>query len=177
MLLISYNYYGTWSGQHTFQTSTLLTWFSILHFSQCFCELARFEFCKVFAGSFTHFSDVCVYFFVCVDGSSPGYCPSIDSHLMELCLAGIKCARKKGNIVLASRLLNQWHDGTIQDQEQHSDLGQAFRLLSLKGTVGEKWGSDLQIEKAKVLRAAGKKQRRVLFFFCQKIKSSMLEVI
>lgn len=90
-----------------------------------------------------------------------GYSPSMDGHLMELCLAGIKCARKKGNIVLASRLLNQWHDGTIQDQdqdqdqEQHSDLGQAFRLLSLQGTVGEKWGSDLQIEKAKVLRAAG----------------------
>lgn len=89
----------------------------------------------------------------------------MDGHLMELCLAGIKCARKKGNIVLASRLLNQWHDGTMQDQdqEQHSDRGQAFRLLSLQGTVGEKWGSDLQIEKAKVLRAAGKKQRRVFF--------------
>lgn len=93
---------------------------------------------------------------------------------MELCLAGIKCARKKGNIILASRLLNQWHDGTTQDldqereqdldqereQEQHSDLNQAFRRLSLQGTVGEKWGPELQIEKAKVLRAAGKKKQK-----------------
>lgn len=94
-------------------------------------------------------------------GSSPGYSPSMDGPLMELCLAGIKCARKKGNIILASRLLNQWNDGTTQDQdqeqEQRSDLNQAFKLLSLQGTVGEKWGPELQIEKAKVLRAAGKK--------------------
>lgn len=95
--------------------------------------------------------------------SSPGYSPSMDGHLMELCLAGIKCARKKGNIILASRLLNQCHDGTAQDQdqEQHSDLNQAFSLLSLQGTVGEKWGPELQIEKAKVLRAAGKKRRKI----------------
>lgn len=100
-------------------------------------------------------------FHIIVFGSLSGYSPAMDGHLMELCLAGIKCARKKGNIILASRLLNQWHDGTMQDpdqgQEQHSDLNQAFRRLSLQGTVGEKWGPELQIEKAKVLRAAGKK--------------------
>lgn len=102
-----------------------------------------------------------------VVGSPAGYSPSMDGPLMELSLAGIKCARKKGNIILASRLLNQWHDRTTQDQdqEQRSDLNQAFRLLSLQGTVGEKWGPELQIEKAKVLRAAGKKNVVWVFFF------------
>lgn len=90
-----------------------------------------------------------IYFFT-------GYSYSIDGHLMELCLTAVKFARKKGNIVLASRLLSQCHDGT-QDKEQKDELSQAFRLLSLRGTVGEKWGPELQIEKAKVLRTAGKK--------------------
>nr|XP_046270775.1 serine/threonine-protein kinase SMG1 isoform X2 [Scatophagus argus] len=83
-----------------------------------------------------------------------GYSSSIDGCLMELCLTAAKFARKKGNIVLASRLLSQWSEGT-QDEGQPDELSQAFKLLSLEGTLGEKWGPELQIEKAKVLRAAG----------------------
>ena len=76
---------------------------------------------------------------------------------MELCLTAVKFARKKGNIALASRLLNQCSDGT-QEDEQQDDLSQAFRRLTLEGTLGEKWGPELQIEKAKVLRTAGEEQ-------------------
>ncbi|CAJ1075376.1 LOW QUALITY PROTEIN: serine/threonine-protein kinase SMG1 [Xyrichtys novacula] len=83
-----------------------------------------------------------------------GYSSSIDGHAVELCLTAIKFARKKGNIALASRLLSQCDDGTKKD-EQQDDLCQAFRHLTLEGTVGEKWGPELLIEKAKVLRTAG----------------------
>ncbi|KAF7654424.1 hypothetical protein LDENG_00070090 [Lucifuga dentata] len=83
-----------------------------------------------------------------------GSSSSIDGHLMELCLTAVKFARKKGNIILASRLLSQCHDGTKEEDEQE-DLSQAFRRLTLEGTLGEKWGPELQIEKAKVLRTAG----------------------
>lgn len=76
---------------------------------------------------------------------------------MELCLTAVKFARKKGNIALASRLLSQCNDGT-QEEEQKDELSQAFRLLTLEGTMGEKWGPELQIEKAKVLRTAGEEQ-------------------
>lgn len=79
-----------------------------------------------------------------------GYSSSIDGHLLELCLTAVKFARKKGNIALASRLLSQCSDGTQED-----DLCQTFKRLSLEGTVGEKWGPEVQIEKAKVLRTAG----------------------
>uniref|UniRef100_A0A8C2ZQ79 non-specific serine/threonine protein kinase n=1 Tax=Cyclopterus lumpus TaxID=8103 RepID=A0A8C2ZQ79_CYCLU len=77
-----------------------------------------------------------------------------DGHLMELCLTAVKFARKKGNIALASRLLSQCSDGT-QEEDQQDELNQAFRRLTLEGTLGEKWGPELQIEKAKVLRTAG----------------------
>lgn len=87
----------------------------------------------------------------------PGYSTSTDSHLMELCLTAVKFARKKSNIVLASRLLRQCGNGSHED-EQEDDLSPKFRLLTLEGTLGEKWGPELQIEKAKVLRAAGKKK-------------------
>ncbi|XP_041633863.1 serine/threonine-protein kinase SMG1 isoform X3 [Cheilinus undulatus] len=83
-----------------------------------------------------------------------GYSSAIDGHLIELCLTAVKFARKKGNIALASRLLGQCSDGT-QEKEQQDGLSQAFRHLTLEGTVGEKWGPELQIEKAKVLRTAG----------------------
>ena len=73
---------------------------------------------------------------------------------MELCLTAVKFAWKKGNVDLASRLLSHC---SIQSQEeqQRDDLSQAFRLLTLEGTLGKKWGPELQIEKAKVLRTAG----------------------
>ncbi|XP_067343536.1 serine/threonine-protein kinase SMG1 isoform X2 [Channa argus] len=84
-----------------------------------------------------------------------GYSSTIDGHLMELCLTGIKFARKKGNIVLASHLLSQCSNGTQEEKQEQDDLSQTFRHLTLEGTLGEKWGPELQIEKAKVLRAAG----------------------
>lgn len=87
----------------------------------------------------------------------PGYSTSTDGHLIELCLTAVKFARKKGNIVLASRLLRQCGNGS-NDDEQEDDLSPKFRQLTLEGTLGEKWGPELQIEKAKVLRAAGKKK-------------------
>ncbi|XP_033501746.1 serine/threonine-protein kinase SMG1 [Epinephelus lanceolatus] len=83
-----------------------------------------------------------------------GYSSPIDGHLMELCLTAVKFARKKGNIALASRLLSQCSDGT-EEEEQQDELSQAFKRLTLEGTLGEKWGPELQIEKAKVLRTAG----------------------
>ncbi|XP_013880332.1 serine/threonine-protein kinase SMG1 isoform X3 [Austrofundulus limnaeus] len=83
-----------------------------------------------------------------------GYSSSINGHLLELCLTAAKFSRKKGNIVLASRLLSQCCDGT-QEEKQQEDLCQAFRQLTLEGTLGEKWGPEVQIEKAKVLRTAG----------------------
>uniref|UniRef100_A0A3Q4GZX5 SMG1 nonsense mediated mRNA decay associated PI3K related kinase n=1 Tax=Neolamprologus brichardi TaxID=32507 RepID=A0A3Q4GZX5_NEOBR len=84
-----------------------------------------------------------------------GYSSSTDSHLMELCLTAVKFARKKGNITLASRLLRQFSDTQTQEEEQEEHLCKAFRRLNLEGTLGEKWGPEVEIEKAKVLRAAG----------------------
>ncbi|XP_069566221.1 serine/threonine-protein kinase SMG1 isoform X2 [Brachyistius frenatus] len=83
-----------------------------------------------------------------------GYSSSIDGHIMELCLTAVKFARKKGNIVLASRLLSQCTNGT-QEEKQPDELSRPFRCLTLDGTLGEKWGPEVQIEKAKVLRTAG----------------------
>ncbi|XP_039860974.1 serine/threonine-protein kinase SMG1 isoform X6 [Simochromis diagramma] len=83
-----------------------------------------------------------------------GYSSSTDSHLMELCLTAVKFARKKGNITLASRLLRQFSDTQTQEEEQEEHLCKAFRRLNLEGTLGEKWGPEVEIEKAKVLRTA-----------------------
>nr|XP_061829730.1 serine/threonine-protein kinase SMG1-like isoform X1 [Nerophis lumbriciformis] len=83
-----------------------------------------------------------------------GSSPSTDGHLMELCLTTVKFARKKGNIALASRLLSQCCDGT-QKEEQGDEMITAFRRLTVEGTLGEKWGPELQIEKAKVVRTSG----------------------
>lgn len=80
---------------------------------------------------------------------------------MELCLTAVKFARKKGNIALASRLLSQCSDET-QEEEQQDELSQAFKCLTLEGTLGEKWGPELKIEKAKVLRTAGEEQEKKL---------------
>lgn len=82
-----------------------------------------------------------------------GYSSSTDCHLTELCLTAVKFARKTGNISLASRLIRQCGDGA--HEEEKDDLSLTFRRLNLEGTLGEKWGPELQIEKAKVLRAAG----------------------
>uniref|UniRef100_A0A3B4F021 non-specific serine/threonine protein kinase n=1 Tax=Pundamilia nyererei TaxID=303518 RepID=A0A3B4F021_9CICH len=82
-----------------------------------------------------------------------GYSSSTDSHLMELCLTAVKFARKKGNITLASRLLRQFSDTQTQEEEQEEHLCKAFRRLNLEGTLGEKWGPEVEIEKAKSLTA------------------------
>ncbi|XP_035389717.1 serine/threonine-protein kinase SMG1 [Electrophorus electricus] len=79
---------------------------------------------------------------------------TVDSHLMELCLTAVKFARKQGNIALASRLLAQCSKPTVDDLET-SDLAHSFRQLSLEGAVGEEWGPELKMERAKVLFAAG----------------------
>lgn len=78
----------------------------------------------------------------------------MDSHLMELCLTAVKFARKQGNIALASRLLAQCSKSPAEDSET-PDLVQSFKQLSLEGAVGEKWGPELKIERAKVLFTAG----------------------
>lgn len=73
---------------------------------------------------------------------------------MELCLTGVKFARKQGNIALATRLLAQCSKPSADNLET-SVLVQSFRQLSLEGAVAEKWGPELKIEKAKVLFTAG----------------------
>ncbi|XP_036378986.1 serine/threonine-protein kinase SMG1 [Megalops cyprinoides] len=79
----------------------------------------------------------------------------IDSHLMELCLTAVKFARKQGNIALATRLLGQCSDTPVKACAGSSELVQLFKRLSLDGAVEEKWGPELEIEKAKVLFTAG----------------------
>ncbi|KAG7459406.1 hypothetical protein MATL_G00210290 [Megalops atlanticus] len=80
----------------------------------------------------------------------------VDTHLMELCLTAVKFARKRGNVALATRLLGRCSDappgGGSGDGQGVRHL---FTRLSLEGAVGEKWGPELEIEKAKVLFAAG----------------------
>lgn len=100
--------------------------------------------------------------------SYAGHSSSIDGHVIELCLTAVKFARKKGNIALASRLLNQCSDAQAKEEDQQDELSLAFRCLKLEGTVGEKWGPELQIEKAKVLRTAGELQRT--FRGCELLK-------
>uniref|UniRef100_A0A8B9KFC0 non-specific serine/threonine protein kinase n=1 Tax=Astyanax mexicanus TaxID=7994 RepID=A0A8B9KFC0_ASTMX len=78
----------------------------------------------------------------------------MDSHLMELCLTAVKFARKQGNIALATRLLAQCGKQSAEDSDT-PDLVQSFKQLSLEGAVGEKWGPELKIERAKVLFTAG----------------------
>ncbi|XP_063077660.1 serine/threonine-protein kinase SMG1 isoform X2 [Engraulis encrasicolus] len=80
---------------------------------------------------------------------------AVDSHLMELCVTAVKFARKQGNIALASRLLGQCCEPHTEHPEGGGDLLLAFRMLSLDGPVKEKWGPELEIEKAKVLFTAG----------------------
>ncbi|KAI1896054.1 hypothetical protein AGOR_G00090850 [Albula goreensis] len=79
----------------------------------------------------------------------------MDPHLMELSLTAVKFARKRGNIALATRLLGQCSDTPIKGCSGGADLVNLFKHLSLEGSVGEKWGPELEIEKAKVLCTAG----------------------
>ncbi|XP_028978964.2 serine/threonine-protein kinase SMG1 isoform X1 [Esox lucius] len=81
----------------------------------------------------------------------------VDGHLMELCLTAVKFARKQGNIALATRLLGQCSKDEDENDDEGGEegLNRAFRRLTLEGVVGEKWGPELQIEKAKVLCSAG----------------------
>ncbi|XP_023677609.2 serine/threonine-protein kinase SMG1 isoform X1 [Paramormyrops kingsleyae] len=81
-----------------------------------------------------------------------GPCSPVDSHLMELRLMAVKFARKRANVGLAARLLSQC--GTAAEPDCQ-DLVRLFESLSLEGSVGEKWGSELELEKAKVLFTAG----------------------
>ncbi|XP_028842210.1 serine/threonine-protein kinase SMG1 isoform X2 [Denticeps clupeoides] len=77
----------------------------------------------------------------------------VDSHIMELSLTAVKFARKQGNIALATRLLSLC-SGQSSSTGNH-DLVNSFKQLSLEGAVAEKWGAELEIEKAKVLFTAG----------------------
>ncbi|RXM37149.1 Serine/threonine-protein kinase SMG1 [Acipenser ruthenus] len=79
----------------------------------------------------------------------------IGPHLMELCLTAVKFARKQGNIALATRLLAQCSEVPVGGAVTGQDLVHLFKTLSLQGSVGEKWGPELDIEKAKLLYTAG----------------------
>ncbi|MGH0130148.1 UNVERIFIED_CONTAM: hypothetical protein FKN15_041199 [Acipenser sinensis] len=79
----------------------------------------------------------------------------IGPHLMELCLTAVKFARKQGNIALATRLLAQCSEVPVGGAATGQDLVHLFKSLSLQGCVGEKWGPELDIEKAKLLYTAG----------------------
>lgn len=90
---------------------------------------------------------------------------------MELCVTAVKFARKQGNIALASRLLSQCCEPQVEHPEG-GDLLQSFRMLSLEGPVKEKWGPELEIEKAKVLFTAGQS----IFYISQRF-SPRLSVV
>lgn len=98
-----------------------------------------------------HFS---VYVYLIKSSNSTGSSGPVDSHLMELCVTAVKFARKQGNIALASRMLGQCCEPPAEHPEG-GDLVQSFRMLSLDGPVKEKWGPELEIERAKVLFTAG----------------------
>ncbi|KAM4698242.1 serine/threonine-protein kinase SMG1 [Rhinophrynus dorsalis] len=80
---------------------------------------------------------------------------SIKSHLMELALTAAKCSRKRGNVTLATRLLAQCSEIQLGQIINAQDLVNHFKKLSLQGQMDEKWGPELDIEKAKLLYAAG----------------------
>ncbi|XP_075035849.1 serine/threonine-protein kinase SMG1 [Mixophyes fleayi] len=80
---------------------------------------------------------------------------SVKTHLMELGLTAAKCARKRGNVTLAARLLAQCSNFHLGQVSNAQDLVTHFKKLSLHGQMDEKWGPELDIEKAKLLYAAG----------------------
>ncbi|KAJ3601732.1 hypothetical protein NHX12_032699 [Muraenolepis orangiensis] len=86
-----------------------------------------------------------------------GSSAAIDGHFMEQCLVAVKFARKQGNVALATRLLSKCSSpeakvGAADDEET---LASSFRGLNLEGAAMEKWGPELEMEKAKVLHTAG----------------------
>ena len=83
---------------------------------------------------------------------------AVDGHLMQLCLTSVKFARKKGNIALAWRLLRTCAD-RAPPAGGPEELHAALQQLSLDTTLQERWGPELEIEKAKVLRTAGQRSR------------------
>eukprot|EP00062_Callorhinchus_milii_P009126 gi/632952733/ref/XP_007892012.1/ PREDICTED: serine/threonine-protein kinase SMG1 [Callorhinchus milii] len=84
-----------------------------------------------------------------------GVSTSVNGHLMELGLTAVKFARKRGNVFLATRLLAQCSETSLGDTITAQDLVHLFKQISLQGTVNEKWGPELDIEKAKLLYTAG----------------------
>ncbi|KAK0144339.1 Serine/threonine-protein kinase SMG1 [Merluccius polli] len=85
-----------------------------------------------------------------------GSSAAIDGHLMELCLIAVKFARKQGNVALATRLLSQCSNTEAKvGKDEEETLASSFRCLNLEGRAVEKWGPELEMEKAKVLYTAG----------------------
>ncbi|KAG9477052.1 hypothetical protein GDO78_002442 [Eleutherodactylus coqui] len=80
---------------------------------------------------------------------------SVKSHLMELGLTAAKCARKRGNVTLSARLIAQCSNIQLGQVTNAQDLVANFKKLSIHGQMDEKWGPELDIEKAKLLYAAG----------------------
>lgn len=74
---------------------------------------------------------------------------------MELGLTAVKFARKQGNVLLATRLLEQCSKTSLSDVNTTRDLVHLFKQMSFHGTVNEKWGPELDIEKSKLLYTAG----------------------
>ncbi|XP_069762352.1 serine/threonine-protein kinase SMG1 isoform X4 [Narcine bancroftii] len=79
----------------------------------------------------------------------------VNGHLMELGLTAVKFARKQGNVLLATRLLEQCSKTSLSDVITARDLVQMFKQMSFHGTINEKWGPELDIEKSKLLYTAG----------------------
>ncbi|XP_062915129.1 serine/threonine-protein kinase SMG1 isoform X2 [Mobula hypostoma] len=84
-----------------------------------------------------------------------GSSTSVNGHLMELGLTAVKFARKQGNVLLATRLLEQCSKTSLSDASTMRDLVHLFKQMSLHGTINEKWGPELDIEKSKLLYTAG----------------------
>ena len=94
---------------------------------------------------------------------------------MELCLVAVKFARKQGNVALATRLLSQCSNPEAKtggDDEQ--TLASSFRCLNLEGTAVEKWGPELEMEKAKVLYTAGEGKKQIRCRNCLQLKMEII---
>ncbi|XP_064415220.1 serine/threonine-protein kinase SMG1 [Latimeria chalumnae] len=79
----------------------------------------------------------------------------VGGHLMELGLTAVKFARKRGNVALATRLLAQCSEISLENAPTAQDLVHCFKKMTVQCEVDEKWGPELDIEKAKLLYAAG----------------------
>lgn len=85
---------------------------------------------------------------------------------MELCLVALKFARKQGNVALATRLLGQCSSSSSVESKagggEEETLALSFRCLNLEGAAVEKWGPELEMEKAKVLYTSGEGRARLI---------------